>query len=218
MRSKLSSTGTKHFRQCCKQSGRLDPASTSRPIFIGQEPSATSSRSHWRPRPGVEVPVNVDGVGSLPFHEDLIHVMTTAGVRFERYRPLRWYTLDRVNNRTHRKLLIVDGRVAFTGGVGIADNWRGNARKRMARHALPDRRTRRGRIPGGVRRKLAETTGETLQGAKFCRAVAPAGGLDAQLILSSQPTRPHRTRIFHIEGCRRQADGNGAVAQWGLRR
>ena len=45
----------------------------------------------------------------------------------ERYHPLRWYTLARLNNRTHRKLLVVDGRVGFTGGVGIADEWLGNA-------------------------------------------------------------------------------------------
>ncbi|RWK33799.1 MAG: cardiolipin synthase B, partial [Mesorhizobium sp.] len=78
-------------------------------------------------REGVEVRVLVDWLGSLPFDEKLIQIMTSAGVRFERYRPIHWYTLDRVNNRTHRKLLIVDGRVAFTGGVGIADNWLGDA-------------------------------------------------------------------------------------------
>ncbi|TGT32061.1 cardiolipin synthase B, partial [Mesorhizobium sp. M4B.F.Ca.ET.169.01.1.1] len=63
-------------------------------------------------REGVEVRVLVDWLGSLPFDENLIHIMTGAGVRFQRYRPVYWYTLDRVNNRTHRKLLIVDGRVA----------------------------------------------------------------------------------------------------------
>ncbi|RWX65439.1 cardiolipin synthase B, partial [Mesorhizobium sp. M2A.F.Ca.ET.039.01.1.1] len=60
-------------------------------------------------REGVEVRVLVDWLGSLPFDENLIHIMTGAGVRFQRYRPVYWYTLDRVNNRTHRKLLIVDG-------------------------------------------------------------------------------------------------------------
>ncbi|MBZ9701696.1 MULTISPECIES: hypothetical protein [unclassified Mesorhizobium] len=59
-------------------------------------------------REGVEVRVLVDWVGSLPFDEDLIEIMTSAGVRFQRYRPIHWYTLDRVNNRTHRKLLTVD--------------------------------------------------------------------------------------------------------------
>ncbi|TIT30227.1 MAG: cardiolipin synthase B, partial [Mesorhizobium sp.] len=76
-------------------------------------------------RDGVEVRVLVDWAGSLPFDEDLVHVMTSAGVRFQRYRPVHWYTMDRVNNRTHRKLLIIDGKIAFTGGVGIADNWLG---------------------------------------------------------------------------------------------
>jgi len=138
---------------------------------------------------GVEVRVLVDWLGSLPFDEDLIYIMTSAGVKFERYRPIHWYTLDRVNNRTHRKLLVVDGRVAFTGGVGIADNWRGKARN-------PDEwRDTHYRIEGpavsGFQAAFAEnwleTTGETLQGGKFYPPLEPAGALDAQLILSSQP-------------------------------
>ena len=65
-------------------------------------------------REGVEVRVLIDWVGSLPFDEDLIRIMTDAGVRFVRFRPIHWYSLDRVNNRTHRKLLIIDGRVAHS--------------------------------------------------------------------------------------------------------
>jgi cardiolipin synthase len=53
--------------------------------------------------------------------------MRQAGIDFRKYRPLRWYNLGRVNNRTHRKLRVVDGRVGFTGGVGIADSWNGDA-------------------------------------------------------------------------------------------
>jgi cardiolipin synthase len=115
--------------------------------------------------------------------------MTGAGVRFQRYRPIHWYTLDRVNNRTHRKLLIVDGRVAFTGGVGIADNWLGNARN-------PDEwRDTHYQIQGpsvaafqaAFAENWLETVGETLQGKKFYPPLEPAGALRAQLILSSQP-------------------------------
>ncbi|RUY33776.1 cardiolipin synthase B, partial [Mesorhizobium sp. M7A.F.Ca.CA.001.13.2.1] len=149
---------------------------------------------------GVEVRVNVDWVGSLPFDEDLIRIMTTAGVRFERYRPLRWYTLDRVNNRTHRKLLIVDGRIAFTGGVGIADDWRGNARNsnewrdthyRIEGPAVPA-------FQAAFAENWLETTGETLQGGKFYPAVAAAGGLDAQLILSSQPNGSENMELMML--------------------
>jgi cardiolipin synthase len=46
------------------------------------------------------------------------------------YRPLRWYQLNRLNHRTHRKLLVVDGRIGFTGGMGVADQWLGNAQDR----------------------------------------------------------------------------------------
>ena len=52
---------------------------------------------------------------------------STAPSSIRRYRPLRWYSVRRLNNRTHRKLLVIDGRIGFTGGVGIADLWQGNA-------------------------------------------------------------------------------------------
>ncbi len=80
-----------------------------------------------RARAGVKVNVLVDWLGSQKMDEDSINAMERAGVDFRKYRPLRWYNLGRVNNRTHRKLLVVDGRIGFTGGVGIADAWTGNA-------------------------------------------------------------------------------------------
>jgi cardiolipin synthase len=76
---------------------------------------------------GVKVHVLLDWVGSGKIDHTLIDDMEAAGVEVERYRPLRWYHLSRMNHRTHRKLLIVDGQVGFTGGVGIADEWLGNA-------------------------------------------------------------------------------------------
>jgi cardiolipin synthase len=69
----------------------------------------------------------VDWMGSKKIDDKLVERMRQAGVAVVMYRPLRWYTLDRFNNRTHRKLLIVDGRVGFTGGIGIADLYRGHA-------------------------------------------------------------------------------------------
>jgi cardiolipin synthase len=80
-----------------------------------------------RARAGVSVHVLLDWVGSQKISEDLIEEMKSAGVGVEIYHPLRWYNLGRMNNRTHRKLLIVDGELGYTGGVGIADNWDGNA-------------------------------------------------------------------------------------------
>jgi cardiolipin synthase len=140
-------------------------------------------------RAGVEVRVLIDWVGSLPFDEKLIHIMTGAGVRFERYRPVYWYTLDRVNNRTHRKLVIVDGQVAFTGGVGIADNWLGDARSpsewRDTHYQIEGPAV--SAFQAAFAENWLETTGETLQGEKFYPTLQPAGSLGAQLILSSRP-------------------------------
>jgi cardiolipin synthase len=80
-----------------------------------------------RARAGVRVHILIDWVGSQKMEEALLDQMRQSGVEIHKYHPLRWYTIDRINNRTHRKLLVVDGVVGFTGGVGIADEWSGNA-------------------------------------------------------------------------------------------
>ncbi len=80
-----------------------------------------------RARAGVRVHVLLDWIGSAKLDADALEAMQAAGVEVDRYRPLRWYHLNRMNNRTHRKILVVDGRIGFTGGVGIADQWGGHA-------------------------------------------------------------------------------------------
>ena len=83
-----------------------------------------------RARAGVRTHVLLDWAGSQKVDQEDLDRMTAAGVEVALYRPLRWYDLDRLNHRTHRKLLIVDGRIGFTGGVGIADQWRGHGQDR----------------------------------------------------------------------------------------
>ena len=77
---------------------------------------------------GVEVNVVVDAYGSakLAGHETVTK-LEDAGVSFVFFRPPAWYAVDKLNNRMHRRLLIVDGRIGFAGGVGIADVWDGDA-------------------------------------------------------------------------------------------
>lgn len=76
---------------------------------------------------GVKVHVLLDWVGTGKIDSSYLDQMKAAGVEVERYHPLNWYTLARINNRTHRKLLVVDGKIGFTGGGGIADLWTGDA-------------------------------------------------------------------------------------------
>jgi cardiolipin synthase len=59
--------------------------------------------------------------------EGLLDAMQESGVNVARFRPLKPYAVRRLNNRTHRKVLVVDGRVGMTGGVGIAEEWTGDA-------------------------------------------------------------------------------------------
>ena len=83
-----------------------------------------------RARAGVKVHVLLDAVGTGKMEAKHLDDLKAAGVEVERYHPIHWYSLARINNRTHRKLLVVDGRVGFTGGVGIADLWSGHAQDR----------------------------------------------------------------------------------------
>lgn len=80
-----------------------------------------------RARAGVPTHLVVDWLGSKKMGDSLSDAMRRSGVEVVRYRPLRWYDLDRLNKRTHRKVLVVDGRIAFTGGMGVADPYAGHA-------------------------------------------------------------------------------------------
>jgi cardiolipin synthase len=140
-----------------------------------------------RARAGVKVNVTIDWAGSITMDEDQLKEMEDAGVNVQRYRPLHWYNLSRLNNRTHRKLLVVDGKIGFTGGVGIGDPWQGNAQD-------PDHwRDMHFRIEGPVVAQFQaafndnwiKTTGEVLNGDAYFPSLQRAGDSDAHLFISS---------------------------------
>jgi cardiolipin synthase len=79
-----------------------------------------------RARAGVEVNVLLDAVGAAKMDHGLVERLQGAGATVAWFRPPKWYTLHKLNNRTHRKILILDGKVGFTGGVGIAEEWTGD--------------------------------------------------------------------------------------------
>jgi cardiolipin synthase len=91
---------------------------------IGEEFADALSK---RALDGLKVHVLLDWLGSVKMEQALLDKMLKAGVEIQRYHKPHWSHLSRLNNRTHRKLLIIDGEMGFTGGVGIADQWRGNA-------------------------------------------------------------------------------------------
>jgi cardiolipin synthase A/B len=78
-------------------------------------------------RRGVTVNLVVDAVGADPAAKELFERLRQAGCRVAQFNLPAWYSLEEINYRTHRKILVVDGETGFTGGVGVADHWLGNA-------------------------------------------------------------------------------------------
>ncbi len=140
-----------------------------------------------RGRAGVKVKVLIDWAGSIKMEGSLLQEMKDAGVEVHQYRPLKWYNLGRLNNRTHRKLLVVDGKVGFTGGVGIADLWMGHAQD-------PDHwRDLHFRVEGPVVAQMQaafndnwiKTTGVVLNGQEYFPPLERAGDMDAHMFVAS---------------------------------
>lgn len=151
---------------------------------IGQEfVDALSERA----RAGVQVRVMLDWVGSIKMDDAMLEQLKKSGASVQQYRPLRWYNLSRMNNRTHRKLLVIDGQVAFTGGVGVADQWEGNAQD--ADHWRDLHFRFEGPVVAQAQAAFNDnwikTTGEVLNGPKYFPELKPAGEMDAQLFIAS---------------------------------
>lgn len=151
---------------------------------VGKKMSAALAE---RARAGVPVQVTIDWAGSVKLEQALMDEMTDAGVEIERYRPLTWYNVGRFNNRTHRKLLVVDGQVAFTGGVGIADQWSGSAEGpehwrdshfRVVGPAVAQ-------FQAAFNDNWMKITGRVLGGPAYFPELTPSGTMQAQLFIAS---------------------------------
>ncbi|MFC5460469.1 phospholipase D-like domain-containing protein [Massilia niabensis] len=142
-----------------------------------------------RARAGVKVHLMLDFVGSMKMDDAALQKMRDAGVQVQRYHKPTWWKLARLNNRTHRKLLIVDGAVGFTGGVGIADQWRGNAQDE--KHWRDTHFRIEGPVVGQMQAVFTDNwtkaTGKVLDGALYFPPLVARGTMPAQMF-SSSPT------------------------------
>jgi cardiolipin synthase len=151
---------------------------------IGKEfVSALSERA----RAGVAVHVLVDWFGSWKIDKALLREMREAGAQVVLYNPLRWNTLTHMNNRTHRKLLVVDGKIGFTGGAGIADEWTGNAQDE--KHWRDTHFRLEGpavaQMQSAFMENWIEATGAVLHGENYFPALDRRGPAEAQVFVSS---------------------------------
>ncbi|HYD62296.1 MAG TPA: cardiolipin synthase [Noviherbaspirillum sp.] len=157
--------------------------------WSGEVGRAFADALRERAQAGVKVHVLLDWVGSAKMERKLLEKMREGGVRVERYHEPHWYNWSRMNNRTHRKLLVVDGLVGFTGGVGIADQWSGDAQDEN------HWRDSHFRIEGPAVAEFQavfmdnwmKATGQVLHGPEYFPKIDSAGSMSAQMF-SSSPT------------------------------
>lgn len=152
-----------------------------------------------RARAGVRVHVLLDWVGSAKMDESYLTEMKEAGVQIEKFHKPHWYNLARLNNRTHRKLLVVDGQVGFTGGVGIAPQWMGNAQD--PDHWRDSHYLVRGPVVAQMQATFLDNwlkvTGKVLHGARYFPPIAPAGAQKAQMFSSSPSSGSESMQLMY---------------------
>ena len=153
-----------------------------------------------RAKAGVKVHVLLDWVGTGKIETKYLEDLKAAGVEVERYHPLRWYSITRINNRTHRKLLVVDGKIGFTGGVGIADLWSGNAQSknhwRDSHYQLEGPAV--AQMQAAFNDNWIKTRAKVLFGAGYFPELKPAGDSLAQVFKSSRGEGSESVRLMYL--------------------
>ncbi len=138
-------------------------------------------------RQGIAVKLLVDAVGSARLGDEILDILEKGGCQLAWFRPIHWYTADRANHRTHRKSLIVDGRIAFTGGAGLADHWLGSGENERGWRDVqicvegPAALVQQ----TGFAQNWLVTTGDILSGHGFFPVPRPVGKVRVQTIQSS---------------------------------
>ncbi|MGE3179016.1 MAG: phosphatidylserine/phosphatidylglycerophosphate/cardiolipin synthase family protein [Vicinamibacterales bacterium] len=151
-----------------------------------------------RARHGVRVTIVLDAIGTLGNWRAIRDPLRAAGCRVSRYQRATWYRLARLNNRTHREILVVDGQVAFAGGAGIADRWiepdgRHPAwRDMMVRFEGPIVTA----IQGIFAENWLECRGEILTGPESYSDIPPVGRTPAFAMRSSPSDRATSSRVL----------------------
>ena len=152
-----------------------------------------------RAKAGVSVKILLDAVGSASIGSEILETLESGGCQLAWYNRIRWYSIGRFNHRTHRKSLIIDGRIGFTGGAGIADVWSGRAQD--ARHW----RDMQIRVEGpavvplqtGFAVNWLQTTGELISGQRYYPPTECGGPLSALTVMSSPETGASTVRTMY---------------------
>lgn len=153
-----------------------------------------------RAQAGVKVNAILDAQGTSKMGSENLSRLQSAGVNVEKYHSIFWWDIRRFNNRSHRKLLIIDGKVAFVGGVGIANEWTGNAQS-------PEHwRDNHYKVGGPVVAQLQgvfmdnwlKTSGIVLHGPEYFPPLGAAGPYLAQGFKSSPRQGENNIKLMYL--------------------
>jgi cardiolipin synthase len=148
-----------------------------------------------RAQAGVEVNLVMDGVGSLTMPKHFFDPLKRAGGHVSWYHPVRWYNWPRTNNRTHRELIVIDGKLAFVGGAGVSDQW-----WHGEKHDPPWRDTMFSitgdavhALQGTFVENWLEASGKVLDGEKYFPETGNTDGANS-IVVDSSPSEGGSTR------------------------
>jgi len=150
-------------------------------------------------RAGVTVKILLDAVGSSTIGTEILETLESGGCQLAWFNPIKWYSIGQFNYRTHRKSLIVDGRIGFTGGAGIADHWSGTAQDPAHWRDMQIRIEGPGVLPlqTGFARNWQQTTGELVSGPDYFPPPESAGRVPLHTVLSSPSTGASDARTLY---------------------
>jgi cardiolipin synthase len=176
---------------------------------VGEQFSAAFEAAARR---GVQVNMVIDALGTDRIPKEWRQRLLNAGARIGDFGQAKWYTLEELNYRTHRKILVVDGAIAFTGGVGLADHWQGHAqdkdhwRDTMIRVEGPSARL----MEGAFNENFIETSSKPVAPVVDPPGVIPPSPRDSATVVRSSPSNGandlKRLYLLSIGAARRTLD------------
>ncbi len=148
---------------------------------------------------GIEVRILLDGSGGKDYGTDDIDRMHAAGCQVRKFHPFRISNVGRLNNRTHRKMAIIDGKIGFVGGHCIVDTWLGEAQDKKHFRDIS------ARVQGPVVAQIQsaftdnwiEETGEVIAGDRFFPSLESCGETTSNLVYASPTGGPAAVKLLH---------------------
>lgn len=150
-------------------------------------------------REGVQVRMMLDGSGGKNYGDKDLKRLKEAGACVRKYHPVRPSTIGLLNNRDHRKIVVLDGRIGYVGGHCLTDNWLGDAQDKEHFRDITARVEGRvvAQLQSAFSENWLEECGEVLAGERYFPMIEKAGEVDAHVVWLSPAGSPSTLKVLH---------------------